>query len=83
LHLFAKFQITSGFIIKASDVTEERNKGVVLIDDIDISKVALSRLRRSIAIIPQDPTYGKGWKGNYNSDNLLVLIIRLDDFDKI
>jgi hypothetical protein len=35
-----------------SDSNEEPNKGRVLIDDIDISKVELSRVRRSIAIIP-------------------------------
>jgi ABC-type multidrug transport system fused ATPase/permease subunit len=33
------------------------NHGRILIDGIDISKVSLQRLRRSIAIIPQDPTF--------------------------
>jgi ABC-type transport system involved in Fe-S cluster assembly fused permease/ATPase subunit len=36
---------------------EDPNHGCVLIDGIDISKVELRRVRSSIAIIPQDPTY--------------------------
>jgi hypothetical protein len=43
--------VTTGFPIE-SDPNEEPNKGRVLIDGIDISKVDLSRVRRSIAIIP-------------------------------
>jgi ABC-type multidrug transport system fused ATPase/permease subunit len=36
---------------------EPPNHGRILIDGIDISKVELKRLRSSVAIIPQDPTY--------------------------
>jgi ABC-type transport system involved in Fe-S cluster assembly fused permease/ATPase subunit len=36
---------------------EPPNHGRVLIDGIDISKVELRKVRSSIAIIPQDPTY--------------------------
>ncbi|KAA6374081.1 MAG: putative ABC transporter, ATP-binding protein, partial [Streblomastix strix] len=39
-----------------NDPNEEPNKGRVLIDGIEICQVDLSRIRRSIAIIPQDPT---------------------------
>ena len=35
-------------------------KGRVLIDGVDIARVPLDRLRRSIAIIPQDPTLFRG-----------------------
>ncbi|KAA6372585.1 MAG: putative ABC transporter C family member 11 [Streblomastix strix] len=47
--------VNTGFPIEV-DKTDELNKGRVLIDGIDISKVDISRVRRSIAIIPQDPT---------------------------
>ncbi|KAK2941716.1 Multidrug resistance-associated protein [Blattamonas nauphoetae] len=49
----------TGFLID-TDPNEEPNKGRVLIDGVDISKVDLGRLRRSIAIIPQDPTLFTG-----------------------
>eukprot|EP00770_Monocercomonoides_exilis_P016346 MONOS_16300.1-p1 / transcript=MONOS_16300.1 / gene=MONOS_16300 / organism=Monocercomonoides_exilis_PA203 / gene_product=Multidrug Resistance Associated Protein (MRP) / transcript_product=Multidrug Resistance Associated Protein (MRP) / location=Mono_scaffold01629:720-2912(-) / protein_length=731 / sequence_SO=supercontig / SO=protein_coding / is_pseudo=false len=39
---------------------EEQNSGRIVIDGVDISKVELGRLRRSIAIIPQDPTLFEG-----------------------
>lgn len=41
---------------KPGEEEEELNKGRVLIDDVDISKVKLSNVRQSVAIIPQDPT---------------------------
>ncbi|KAK2956863.1 Multidrug resistance-associated protein [Blattamonas nauphoetae] len=39
---------------------DDLNEGRIVIDDVDISKVELSRLRRSIGIIPQDPTLFTG-----------------------
>ncbi|KAA6377566.1 MAG: putative Multidrug resistance-associated protein [Streblomastix strix] len=51
--------LATGFLVE-NDKTEDPNKGRVLIDGIDISKVDLSRVRRSIAIIPQDPTLFTG-----------------------
>ncbi|KAA6401149.1 MAG: putative Multidrug resistance-associated protein [Streblomastix strix] len=58
--------ITTGFLVE-NDKIEEPNKGRVLIDGIDISKVDLSKVRRSIAIIPQDPTLFTGTL-RYNLD---------------
>ncbi|KAA6380594.1 MAG: putative Multidrug resistance-associated protein, partial [Streblomastix strix] len=43
-----------------SQRNKELNRGRILIDGIDISKVDLSRMRSSIAIIPQDPTLFTG-----------------------
>ncbi|KAA6383975.1 MAG: putative Multidrug resistance-associated protein, partial [Streblomastix strix] len=69
--------LETGFLVE-SDKTEEPNKGRVLIDGIDISKVDLSRVRQSIAIIPQDPTlftgtlrYNLDIGGKYQNDNRL------------
>ncbi|KAH7832364.1 putative Multidrug Resistance Associated Protein (MRP) [Monocercomonoides exilis] len=42
------------------EVEKEQNSGRIVIDGVDISKVNLGRLRRSIAIIPQDPTLFEG-----------------------
>ncbi|KAA6353581.1 MAG: putative multidrug resistance-associated ABC transporter, partial [Streblomastix strix] len=58
--------ITTGFLVE-NDPNEVPNKGRVLIDGIDISKVELSLVRRSIAIIPQDPTLFTGTL-RYNLD---------------
>ncbi|KAH7820908.1 putative Multidrug Resistance Associated Protein (MRP) [Monocercomonoides exilis] len=58
--------VSTGFPIDP-DPNEIPNSGRVLIDDIDISKVNLSRVRRSIAIIPQDPTLFSGTL-RYNLD---------------
>ncbi|KAA6334358.1 MAG: putative Multidrug resistance-associated protein, partial [Streblomastix strix] len=58
--------LETGFLVE-NDPNEEPNKGRVLIDEIDISKVDLSRVRRSIAIIPQDPTLSTGTL-RYNLD---------------
>ncbi|KAA6397284.1 MAG: putative ABC transporter C family member 5 [Streblomastix strix] len=58
--------VNTGFPIEP-DPNEEPNKGRILIDGIDISKVYLSRVRRSIAIIPQDPTLFTGTL-RYNLD---------------
>ncbi|KAK2952491.1 hypothetical protein BLNAU_12597 [Blattamonas nauphoetae] len=48
-------------------LAEECNEGRVVIDGVDISKVELNRLRRSLAIIPQDPTLFTG-SVRYNLD---------------
>ncbi|KAA6386896.1 MAG: putative Multidrug resistance-associated protein [Streblomastix strix] len=56
----------TGLMIQNND-NEEQNKDQVFIDGIDISKVEISRLRRSIAIIPQDPTLFTGTL-RYNLD---------------
>ncbi|KAA6383294.1 MAG: putative Multidrug resistance-associated protein [Streblomastix strix] len=50
-----------------SDPNEEPNKGKILIDRKDISQIDISRVRRSIAIIPQDPTLFTGTL-RYNLD---------------
>ncbi|KAA6383301.1 MAG: ABC transporter: Multidrug resistance-associated protein, ATP binding protein [Streblomastix strix] len=69
--------LSTGFLVE-NDQTEEPNKGRVLIDEIDISKVDLSMVRRSIAIIPQDPTlftgtlrYNLDIGGKYTNDDRL------------
>jgi ATP-binding cassette, subfamily C (CFTR/MRP), member 1 len=53
----------------------EASGGSVLIDDVDISKLGLHRLRRSVSIIPQDPVMFKGTlrfnldpEGKYDDD---------------
>jgi ATP-binding cassette subfamily C (CFTR/MRP) protein 1 len=38
----------------------ELHRGKIFIDDIDISKVGLKKLRKSITLIPQDPVLFKG-----------------------
>lgn len=43
--------VNTGFPIE-TDKNEEPNRGRILIDGIDISKVDISRVRRSIASIP-------------------------------
>ncbi|KAA6360143.1 MAG: putative Multidrug resistance-associated protein, partial [Streblomastix strix] len=63
----AIIDLNTGFLTWNNNTNEEPNKGRVLIDGIDISKVELSRVRRSIAIIPQDPTLFTGTL-RYNLD---------------
>ncbi|KAK2963551.1 Multidrug resistance-associated protein [Blattamonas nauphoetae] len=58
--------VDTGLPIPA-DPNEEPNSGRVVIDDVDISKVQIQRVRRSIAIIPQDPTLFTG-SVRYNLD---------------
>lgn len=38
----------------------ELDEGVITIDGVDISTIGLSRLRRAIAMLPQDPTLFSG-----------------------
>lgn len=45
---------------KVGGEEEEPNKGRVLIDDVDISKVKLSHLRQSLAVVTKDPTVFTG-----------------------
>ncbi|KAA6391444.1 MAG: ABC transporter: Multidrug resistance-associated protein, ATP binding protein [Streblomastix strix] len=67
--------LTTGFLVE-NDPNEEPNNGRILIDGIDISKVDLSKVRKSIAIIPQDPTlftgtlrYNLDIEGKYQNDD--------------
>jgi ABC-type multidrug transport system fused ATPase/permease subunit len=48
--------IDTGMPVK-DRIDETPNRGKILIDGIDISTLPLQLLRRSIAIIPQDPTF--------------------------
>ena len=47
----------------------EATSGKILIDDIDISKIGLNKLRRNLTIIPQDPSLMEGTL-RYNIDPL-------------
>ncbi|GJJ74849.1 ATP-binding cassette, subfamily C (CFTR/MRP), member 1 [Entomortierella parvispora] len=47
-------------IVDLEKVEVEEDGGSIWIDGVDISTVGLSRLRRSLAIIPQDPTLFAG-----------------------
>jgi ABC-type multidrug transport system fused ATPase/permease subunit len=58
--------INTGFPV-AVDQSETPNSGRVLLDGLDISQIEVSRVRRSIAIIPQDPTLFTGTL-RYNLD---------------
>jgi ATP-binding cassette subfamily C (CFTR/MRP) protein 5 len=60
---------------QTGNADESPNGGRVLIDGVDISKVELQRVRRSIAIVPQDPTL---FTGSIRS-NLDIAGVRTDD----
>ncbi|KAG0042983.1 Multidrug resistance-associated protein 1, partial [Gryganskiella cystojenkinii] len=47
-------------VVELEKVKVEEDGGLILIDGVDISTVGLSRLRQSIAIIPQEPTLFAG-----------------------
>ncbi|KAG0305091.1 Multidrug resistance-associated protein 1, partial [Dissophora globulifera] len=47
-------------VVEMEKVEVEQDGGSILIDGVDISTVGLSRLRKSLAIIPQDPTLFSG-----------------------
>ncbi|KAA6388849.1 MAG: ABC transporter ATP-binding protein [Streblomastix strix] len=51
--------VRSGLPIE-TDPNEEPNRGRILIDGIDISKIDITKLRHSIACIPQNPTLFTG-----------------------
>ena len=67
----------------------EANKGKILIDDIDISKIGLEILRQSLTIIPQEPIILEGNirdnidpSKTYNDSEILKLLkeVGLNDF---
>ncbi|KAA6372201.1 MAG: ABC transporter: Multidrug resistance-associated protein, ATP binding protein, partial [Streblomastix strix] len=68
---------------------EEPNKGRILIDGIDISKVDLQRLRSSVAIIPQDPTLFTGTLrynldiGNKCNDDRIWEVLRMVEMQEV
>ncbi|KAF9400709.1 hypothetical protein BGZ76_007670, partial [Entomortierella beljakovae] len=47
-------------IVDLEDVEVEKDGGSIWIDGVDISTVGMSRLRKHLAIIPQDPTLFAG-----------------------
>jgi ATP-binding cassette, subfamily C (CFTR/MRP), member 1 len=62
----------------------EVSDGTIYIDDVDTSKVGLSKLRSSMAVIPQDPTLFSGTIrnnldpfGDYNDTTLLETLVRV------
>ena len=67
----------------------EANTGKILIDDIDISKIGLKKLRENLTIIPQDPSLMEG-SLKFNIDPLdlnsyedILEVMKLIGFDYI
>ncbi|KAK2954099.1 Multidrug resistance-associated protein [Blattamonas nauphoetae] len=65
-HAPRMIDMKTGFMVDP-DPNEEPNSGRILIDGVDISKLDIHRVRRSIGIIPQDPTLFTGTI-RYNMD---------------
>ena len=67
----------------------EATSGKILIDDIDISKIGLDKLRKNITIIPQDPLLMEGTLKynidpfNLNTNDDIIKIMKIIGFDYI
>ena len=67
----------------------ESLKGTIYIDGIDISTIGLSKLRRNLTIIPQDPSLMQGTlKFNIDplglySDNEIIKVLRMIGFEYV
>ena len=67
----------------------ELNEGIILIDDIDISKIGMDKLRNSISIVTQDPFVFEGSlkenidpNNNYNNNEIENLLNMFNEFHK-
>ncbi len=67
----------------------EADAGKIYIDDIDISEIGLEMLRKSLTIIPQEPTIIEGTlrenvdpSNNFNDEQIKSILydVGLDDF---
>ncbi|KAK2951952.1 Multidrug resistance-associated protein [Blattamonas nauphoetae] len=65
--LYALFRLVELESYPGDRATDDPNSGEVLIDGVNIAKMDLSKVRQSIAIIPQDPTLFTG-SVRYNLD---------------
>jgi ATP-binding cassette subfamily C (CFTR/MRP) protein 1 len=67
----------------------ELNEGKILIDDIDISKIGMDKLRNSISIVTQEPFVFEGTlkenidpNNNYNNNDIENLLNMFNEFHK-